>query len=336
MTGALRLHSDMELYIEREGILKGTARVEDYLPKIKSRFEGLEMECYSSLLNLGELDHDGGYGCRNVVIRGMGTIAGGGKTLAENVIAYEKERLKDYIASVGTRLKEYEKEDTIPGRARPRLINISNSQEVVISGISIENGPGWNVHMIYSDRITTHGCVFRSEGVWNGDGWDPDSSTNCTIFDCAFYTGDDAIAVKSGKNPEGNVIGRPSAHIRIFDCRSAFGHGITIGSEMSGGIDDVSIWDCDMSQSMWGIEIKGTKNGAATSEMCGSATVRPPGFCFILWPTTTTATGRRRLRFSSSAGLSGFMCLANTWTMTADGFLARPLNCAALRRAAMS
>lgn len=90
MTGALRLHSDMELYIEREGILKGTARVEDYLPKIKSRFEGLEMECYSSLLNLGELDHDGGYGCRNVVIRGMGTIAGGGKTLAENVIAYEK------------------------------------------------------------------------------------------------------------------------------------------------------------------------------------------------------------------------------------------------------
>ena len=128
LTGALRLHSNMELYIEREGILKGTARVEDYLPKIKSRFEGLEMECYSSLLNLGELDHDGGYGCRNVVIRGMGTIAGGGKTLAENVIAYEKERLKDYIASVGTRLKEYEKEDTIPGRARPRLINISNSQ----------------------------------------------------------------------------------------------------------------------------------------------------------------------------------------------------------------
>lgn len=259
LTGALRLHSDMELYIEQGGILKGTVRVEDYLPKIKSRFEGLEMECYSSLLNLGELDHDGGYGCRNVVIRGRGTIAGGGKTLAESVIAYEKERLKDYIASVGIRLKEYEKEDTIPGRARPRLINISNCQDVVISGISIENGPGWNVHMIYSDRITTHGCVFRSEGVWNGDGWDPDSSTNCTIFDCSFYTGDDAIAVKSGKNPEGNVIGRPSAHIRIFDCRSAFGHGITIGSEMSGGIDDVSIWDCDMSRSMWGIEIKGTK-----------------------------------------------------------------------------
>ena len=72
-------------------------------------------------------------------------------------------------------------------------------------------------------------------------------------------TGDDSIAIKSGKNPEGSQIGRPSRHIRIFDCVSAFGHGITIGSEMSGGIEDVEIWDCDMSRSFFGIEIKGTK-----------------------------------------------------------------------------
>ncbi|MFR8338993.1 MAG: glycosyl hydrolase family 28 protein [Eisenbergiella massiliensis] len=78
-------------------------------------------------------------------------------------------------------------------------------------------------------------------------------------INCTFYTGDDSIAIKSGKNPEGNQIGRPSEHIRIFDCRCAFGHGITIGSEMSGGVDDVRIWDCDMSHSMCGIEIKGTK-----------------------------------------------------------------------------
>jgi len=52
----------------------------------------------------------------------------------------------------------------------------------------------------------------------NGASWDPDSSTNCTIFGCTFYTGDDFIAIKSGKNPEGNVINRPTRHIRIFDC----------------------------------------------------------------------------------------------------------------------
>ena len=122
LTGALRLHSDMELYLEENAVLQGTDRVEDYLPRIWSRFEGTELECYSSLLNLGELDHDGGYRCQNVVIRGKGTIASGGRILAERVIASERERLKDYLASLGEKIKECEKPETIPGRVRPRLI----------------------------------------------------------------------------------------------------------------------------------------------------------------------------------------------------------------------
>lgn len=259
LTGALRMHSDMELYLEEGAVLQGTDEVEDYLPRIKSRFEGIENESYSSLLNLGELNHDGDYNCRNVVIRGKGTIAGGGRTLAERVIASERERLADYLAELGDKIKECEKPETIPGRVRPRLINMSNAQNVVLSGVHLKNGASWNVHMIYSDSIVTNGCTFYSENVWNGDGWDPDSSTNCTIFNCMFYTGDDSIAIKSGKNPEGNVINRPTKHVRIFDCKCAFGHGIAMGSEMSGGIEDVRIWDCDMSNSLFGIEIKGTK-----------------------------------------------------------------------------
>lgn len=259
LTGALRMHSDMELYLAENAVLQGTDVVEDYLPRIKSRFEGLEMECYSSLLNLGELDHASGYNCENVVIRGKGTIASGGRALAERVISSERERLKDYLTSLGDKIKEYEKPETIPGRVRPRLINMSNARNVRLSGVTLRNGACWNVHMIYSDSIVTNDCVFHSEGVWNGDGWDPDSSTNCTIFNCTFYTGDDSIAIKSGKNPEGNVINRPTEHIRIFDCRSVYGHGIAMGSEMSGGIRDVVIWDCDLSGSMYGVEIKGTK-----------------------------------------------------------------------------
>ena len=67
------------------------------------------------------------------------------------------------------------------------------------------------------------------------------------------------IAIKSGKNPEGNMINRPSQNIRIFDCRSSMGHGIAMGSEMSGGISDVYIWDCDIETSRCGLEIKATK-----------------------------------------------------------------------------
>jgi len=259
LTGALRLHSDMELYLEEGAVLQGTDVPEDYLPRIWSRFEGTELSCYSSLLNMGELDRNGGYNCRNVIIRGKGRIASGGRVLAERVIAAERERLKDYLASLGDKINECEKPETIPGRVRPRLINISNCQNIVISGVTLANGASWNVHIIYSDNIVTSGCTFYSEDVWNGDGWDPDSSTNCSIFGCTFYTGDDSVAIKSGKNPEGNEVNRPSAHIRVFDCKCAFGHGICIGSEMSGGVEDVKIWDCDLGNSLCGIEIKGTK-----------------------------------------------------------------------------
>ena len=81
-TGALRLHIDMEIYLEEGAVLQGTADPADYLPKIPSRFEGIEMECYASLLNMGWLDHTAGANCGNVLIHGKGTIASGGQKLA--------------------------------------------------------------------------------------------------------------------------------------------------------------------------------------------------------------------------------------------------------------
>ena len=259
LTGALRLHSDMELYLADGAVLKGSEKAEDYLPRIASRFEGIERECYSSLLNLGELNHRETYNCRNVLIRGQGTIEGGGQRLAEDMMDRERKRLKEYIETLGDKIGDYENENTIPGRARGRLINISNCQNIWISGLLLKNAPSWNVHMVYSDQVVTNGCRIYSRGVWNGDGWDPDSSTNCTVFDTVFETGDDGIAIKSGKNPEGNRIGRPTEHIRIFDCRYESGGGIAIGSEMSGGISDVCIWDCDMGNTRCGIIVKGTE-----------------------------------------------------------------------------
>lgn len=90
-----------------------------------------------------------------------------------------------------------------------------------------------NVHMIYSRDIVTDHCTFISEGVWNGDGRDPDSSKRCVLFGCRFRTGDDCVAIKSGKNPEGNLTARPSKAIRVFDCSCGLGRGICAGSEIS-------------------------------------------------------------------------------------------------------
>ena len=258
-TGALRLHSNMSMYLEEGAHLLGTDDPKDYLPRVFSRFEGIEMECYSSLLNIGVMDHTKGPDCENILIHGKGTIESGGAALARNVIEQERARLSEYLRTYEDLVKTCENEDTVPGRVRPKLISIANCRNVRISGLTLKNGACWNVHMIYSEDIITDHCTFVSEGVWNGDGWDPDSSNRCSIFACTFSTGDDCVAVKSGKNPEGNIIARPCTEIRIFDCRCLCGHGIAIGSEISGGIRDVRIYDCDFEKSFLGVLIKSTR-----------------------------------------------------------------------------
>lgn len=254
LTGALDLHSDTELYLDEGAVLLGSESPIDYLPKIKSRFEGSEMECYRSLINIGTLNRKE-YTIKNVTVRGKGAIYGGGAELSKATIERERKALKKHLLENADYVKTCENEDTIPGRARGRLINISSSDGVVIAGLSLGYGASWNVHFIYSKNITTYGCSISSRGVWNGDGWDPDSSEDAVIFDTTFDTHDNAIAIKSGKNPEGNQIGIPTRNIRIFDCRGR--NDIAIGSELSGGIDGVYVRDCCFLNS-WGINIKTT------------------------------------------------------------------------------
>lgn len=115
------------------------------------------------------------------------------------------------------------------------------------------------MHRIYSDNVTTNGVIFNTSGYRNGDGWDPDSSTNCTIYGCNFNTGDDCAANKSGKNPEGNAIARPSENIKIIGCTSGGGLGWAVGSEMSGGVSGVYVRDCVLSNTRYGIELKANR-----------------------------------------------------------------------------
>ena len=268
-TGALNVHSDTEIYLDENAVLQGTANEEDYLPKIKSRFEGIELLCYRSMLNLGELDHENYvYNCRNVIIRGKGAVLGGGRPLATAMRDAEKERLKDFLAKNQEYVKSCETVDTIPGRVRGRLVHMCNCENVVLSGLTLGYAPSWNIHFIYSKNVVTYGCNICSDAwtsadgkvqlqpVWNGDGWDPDSSEDCTVFDTVFDTYDDGIAIKSGKNPEGNCINRPTKNVRIFDCRGK--HGVAVGSELSGGVENVFIWDCEYLHSPKSINLKTT------------------------------------------------------------------------------
>lgn len=254
MTGALDLKSDMTLYLEEGAVLKGTANAADYKDKdgnlILSRFEGWELLCHRALITVGNIDHDAGFTTRNVYIRGKGTISGGGLELAKVTGGVDNKT-------------DAQKEST---RKRGRLISVNNAQNVNISGITITEPSSWTVHMVYSDRISTYGVTINTSGIRNGDGWNPDSSTNCMIFGSKFATGDDCIAIKSGKNPEGNIINRPTKHIRILNCevmqpegKTYSGLGLAIGSEMSGGVEDVSIVETNITNTQYGIEIKTPK-----------------------------------------------------------------------------
>ncbi len=259
LTGALTLPSGTELYLEEDAVIMGSTDPNDYLPLVPSRSEGLHMLCYQSLINVGDIDKDGACNTRNIIIRG-GSIIGGGITLMERMEESAIEFTKDYIDSLSEEeLSTFDRGvATINGRLRGRLIEMRNTENIVISNVSLGKGPYWNVHFIYCDNVLVHGCDINTRGIHNGDGLNPDSSINVTIFDCTFDTGDNCIAIKSGRNPEGNVVNRPTKHVRIFDVKGS-GGGIAIGSELSGGCEDVVAWNLDLSMSSLGFGIKTTR-----------------------------------------------------------------------------
>jgi exo-poly-alpha-galacturonosidase len=236
VSGALFLKSNMTLYVEKGGTLKGSTAVEDYLPMTLNRFEGWEMKTYASLINAGTLDRKGGYNVKNLRITGGGTISGGGKKLGDAM-----------IKASGM-------------RSRGRLILLMNCQNVSITNLTITEPPCWTLHYLYSNNISCHDLTIITKGIRNGDGIDPDSSTDSYIFNCTFDTGDDCIAIKSGKNPEGFFVAKPTKNVRISDCDFIRGHGISIGSEMSGGVSDVLVQDCKAGALLHGMQIKGTKD----------------------------------------------------------------------------
>jgi len=236
LSGALFLKSDITLYIAMGGVLKGSEDPADYSPFIRNRYSGWEMETYASLINAGILDHTGNCNVNNLSIRGKGKICGGGAKLGNAMM--EKE---GYYS-------------------RARLICLLSCNQVNIQGLTLENSPSWTLHYIYCKNVTIHDLTIISENIRNGDGIDPDSSAGSYIFNCTFSNSDDCIAIKSGKNPEGYKLALPTEDLLIADCNFVEGHGLSIGSEMSGGVSNITIRDCVLSPAIRnGLQIKAPK-----------------------------------------------------------------------------
>jgi polygalacturonase len=225
-TGAIFLKSGIEFRVEKGATLLGSQDIADY-PPMPTRVAGIEMTWPSALVNV--------YGQSNVKITGQGTIDGDGKKWYD---LYWKMRREDYEPKGVRWAVDYD-------CRRPRLIQIYNSSDVVLQGLSLRRSGFWTVHLCYSRNVTVDGLDIRNNTDGRGpstDGIDIDSSSEVTVSHCTVECNDDAICLKAGRDADGLRVNRPTHHVTIRDNTVVAGAaGVTIGSETSGGIRDIVV-----------------------------------------------------------------------------------------------
>lgn len=133
------------------------------------------------------------------------------------------------------------------GNLRPQLINVYKCKNILIQDLTLTRPAFWTIHPLMCENLTVKGVTIQSQGAPNGDGCNPESCKNVLIENCSFNTGDDCIAIKSGRNNDGRKWNIPSENIIVRNCHMQNGHGgVVIGSEISGGYRNLFVEDCDM------------------------------------------------------------------------------------------
>jgi polygalacturonase len=151
---------------------------------------------------------------------------------------------------------------------RPALVLLENCHHLVLDGPTFRNSPGWNVHLFASDNIAVRNVtIFNPSYAQNGDGIDVDSCHDVTIQDSHVDAGDDAICLKSGRDEAGRRFNHPTENVTITNCTIGTGHGgITIGSEMSGGVRNIHVSHCILRGTGGGLRFKTTRGRGGVVE----------------------------------------------------------------------
>ena len=251
-TGAIELKSHVNLVLE-EGATLHFAFEPKLYPLVRTSWEGLACWNYSPCIYA--------YKATDIAITGKGTIDGGGNNdtfwqwNGSPRFGY-KEGVTKESQKFGSRSKLLKMaEDGVPFDERkfgmgyglrPQLVNMVHCERILIKDVKMINSPFWVIHPLLSKNITVDGVYVWNEGP-NGDGCDPEACENVLIQNCVFHTGDDCIAIKSGRNNDGRLWNQPSKNIIIRNCKMEDGHGgVVIGSEISGGCENVYAENCVM------------------------------------------------------------------------------------------
>jgi len=221
VSGPLILKSNIVLDIAAGTTLAGSSNHDDY-PEME------EFHAPGRQPLLGA-DH-----AENITIRGGGTIDGRGGSWWDN---------------------------RAPGYLRPKLVVFRFSKHILMENITVENSPEWQVVPYYSDDLTFRNMkVYAPDGKsHNTDGIDPFSSSHILIDHVTIDTGDDNVAIKSGQ-PNSPGPDAPTHDITITDCIFLHGHGLSIGSEVSGGVQNIHVERVHFKGTGTGIRIKSNRD----------------------------------------------------------------------------
>ncbi len=238
-TGKVHFKSNVNLYLEEGAELYFSDNPEDYLPAVQSSWEAFECYNYSPLLYAFE--------CENIAITGKGTI----RAKMDTWKIWFK-RTDAHLEASKTLYNMAAKGVPVEGRQmavgenhfRPQFIQFNRCENILIEDIKIRNSPFWVIHLLKSKSAIVRGLDIFAHGD-NNDGIDPEMTQNLLVENCMFDQGDDAIAVKSGRNQDGWRLNTPSKNIVFRNCEIRDGHQlIAIGSELSGGIKNIYVHDC--------------------------------------------------------------------------------------------
>ncbi len=244
-TGPIVLKSNVNLHVGEGAVLLFTPDVDQY-PIVLTRWEGMDCFNVSPMIYANAQE--------NIAITGKGTIDGGASI--ENwwgmqrlpVIPGQPVRGRSLLMEWNE--KGTPVEERIFGPAdhlRPQLINLVKCKNILIQDLTLIRPAFWTIHPLFCENLTVRGATMRTEGAPNGDGCNPESCKNVLIEECFFDTGDDCIAIKSGRNNDGRKWNIPSENVIVRNCRMQNGHGgVVIGSEISGGFRNLFVEGCVM------------------------------------------------------------------------------------------
>jgi len=243
LTGTIVLKSHVTLDLDTGATLLGSENPEDY-PLCQDPWGGNQSEI-ASLIYAEDAE--------NVTITGRGTINGQGQIWWKRQwLAFPKKGMP------GAKTPEEQAEAKKISHGRPQLIRLVRCHDVVIEQLNLTNSPSWNVHPLFCEFVRVDGVTISTPVPSpNTDGINPESCRNVQIINCRIDTGDDCVTLKSGINEIGRRMGKPDENITIANCVMMKGHGgVTIGSEMSGGVHNVTVANCVFQGTDIGIRVK--------------------------------------------------------------------------------